>query len=412
MARIFVSYRREDSPGHIGRLYDHLVAHFGKKLVFRDIETIEPGADFVHTIEEAVESCGVLLAVIGPQWLGARDKQGRRRLDNPKDFVRLEVAAALSRDVRVIPVLVGGATFPSEEELPPDLAPLARRNAIEINDPHFRTDMAHLIRAIQSALDEKHAPAFGVPRPGVQWRRWGAAGLVITFAVMVLAGILRVLHGQEVEGIGGAGDAGVGPALHPVEREQKGTGGSEDAGMTGKTPPISPRPKTPGKLLKPGKRPPPLPRDAGVVPPTLEDAGSDAGVVPPTLEDAGSDAGVVPPTLEDAGSDAGVVPPTLEDAGSDAGVVPPTLEDAGSDAGVVPPTLEDAGSDAGVATPPPWDEGTMDEDGGTGGSEEFPPQEPESPAPPQPEPESPALPQPEPESPALPQPEPEPDSVP
>ncbi|EPX59281.1 hypothetical protein D187_003185 [Cystobacter fuscus DSM 2262] len=373
MARIFVSYRRDDSPGHTGRLYDHLVTHFGEKLVFRDIETIEPGADFVHAIEEAVESCGVLLAVIGPQWLGARDKQGRRRLDNPEDFVRLEVATALSRDVRVIPVLVGGATVPSEEELPPDLAPLARRNAIEISDPRFRSDMAHLIRAIQSALGEKPTPAAGVPRPGVQRRRWGAVGFVITFTVVVLAGLL---WGPWRESKPTAGDAGV---AGKVSREKKQRSPSpRDAGV------VQPTREDAGT-------------DAGVVQPTREDAGTDAGVVQPTQEDAGTDAGVVQPTQEDAGTDAGVVQPTQEDAGTDAGVVQPTQEDAGTDAGVVQPTQEDAGTDAGIATPSPSDAGTMDEDGGTGGSEVLPAPEPESSPQPAPEPESPPPPQPEPE---------------
>ena len=324
MARIFVSYRREDSPGHTGRLYDHLITHFGEAFVFRDIETIEPGADFAHAITEAVESCGVLLAVIGPQWLGARDKEGRRRLDNPRDFVRLEVAAALSRNVRVIPVLVGGASFPSEEELPPDLAPLARRNAIEISAPRFRTDMAHLIRAIQSALGETPTPASGVPRPGVQWRRWGAVGFVITITVVALVG--RLLWDNEsvqTQGTGGAGDAGEAQGLAPnpvdEDRKQEGTGGSGEAGMTERTMTSPPPPKEPRKKKKASASP----RDAGVVQPPLEDAGTDAGVVQP------------------------------------------------------PP--EDEGTDAGVVQPPPEDAGTMDEDGGTGGSE--------APSPPEPEPD-------------------------
>ncbi|WNG19044.1 TIR domain-containing protein [Cystobacter fuscus] len=417
MERIFVSYRREDSPGHIGRLYDHLVTHFGEKLVFRDIETIEPGADFMHAIGEAVESSGVLLAVIGPQWLDARDKQGRRRLDNPRDFVRLEVAEALSRDVRVIPVLVGGATIPSEEELPPDLAPLARRNAIEISDSRFRTDMAHLIRAIQTALGVKPTPAAGAPRPGVQWRQWGAVGFIITFTVLVLSGILwvqgRAPKPTQPEGIGGAGDAGVaeGSAPSPVETEPEGLGGggdagmrgTGDAGMTGKALPISPPVNVPRKK----KQPPPLPRDAGVEQPALEDAGSDAGVEQPALEDAGTDAGIATPPPSDAGpweQERAFKPTQLESSGGagDAGVAEgsapsPVETEQESDAGVEQPALEDAGSDAGIATPPPWDEGAMDEDGGTGGSEVIPPSEPESSPQPETQPESPAPTQPEPE---------------
>ncbi|WP_257461482.1 toll/interleukin-1 receptor domain-containing protein [Archangium lipolyticum] len=398
MARIFVSYRREDSPGHTGRLYDHLVAHFGERLVFRDIEAIAPGADFVRAIEEAVSSCGVLLVVIGPQWINARDKQGRRRLDNPGDFVRLEVAAALSRNVRVIPVLVGGATFPSEEELPPALAPLARRNAIEISDPRFRTDMANLIGAIQAALGGGRPPGEPTPGPGAQWRRWGAVGFVIALTVVVFSGILWVwerapkptddiggagdagvaeglapARTQQEEAIGGAGDAGVSEELAPARTPQEAIGGAGDAGVTPSGTARTKKRTSRSSRGDAGVVQPPLDAgsDAGVVQPPL-DAGSDAGVVQPPLDagsdagvmqsplDAGSDAGVVQPPL-DAGSDAGVMQPPL-DAGSDAGVVQPPL-DAGSDAGVVQPPL-DAGSDAGVVQPP-LDAGTMDEDGGT-----------------------------------------------
>lgn len=152
MAKIFVSYRREDSPGHAGRLYDHLVSHFGEQQIFRDIEAIEYGVDFVEAIQAAVGSCDILVAVIGPEWVTIQDKEGHRRLDNPKDFVRLEVAEALARDIRVIPVLVSDAAMPAEADLPPDLAPLARRNGIEISDIRFRADVDRLVHSIEAAL--------------------------------------------------------------------------------------------------------------------------------------------------------------------------------------------------------------------------------------------------------------------
>jgi hypothetical protein len=108
MRAIFISYRREDAEGQAGRLFDDLVTNFGNGSVFMDVAGIEPGRDFREAIDEQVATCGVLLALIGTNWLEAHDKSGRRRLDDPMDFVRLETAAALKRDIPVIPVLVRG----------------------------------------------------------------------------------------------------------------------------------------------------------------------------------------------------------------------------------------------------------------------------------------------------------------
>ena len=118
MSYIFISYRRIDSAGHVGWLNDDLSERFGQDHIFRDIETIQPGADFVEAIQQAVGSCDVLLAVIGRQWLAVTDATGRRRLDDPDDFVRLEIATALARNIPVIPVLVQGASMPAAHELP------------------------------------------------------------------------------------------------------------------------------------------------------------------------------------------------------------------------------------------------------------------------------------------------------
>jgi hypothetical protein len=149
---IFISYRREES-GHVaGRLSDRLIDRFGPKQVFIDVEAIEPGADFGEVIERAVGGCAVLLAVIGPSWLRAADERGGRRLDDADDMVRLEIAAALARGVRVIPVLVEGAVMPRRDELPEDLAPLTRRNALRVRHESFRDDAQRLVRAIERAL--------------------------------------------------------------------------------------------------------------------------------------------------------------------------------------------------------------------------------------------------------------------
>ncbi|MBX3687049.1 MAG: toll/interleukin-1 receptor domain-containing protein, partial [Rhodocyclaceae bacterium] len=122
MQGIFVSYRRQDSQSAAGRLSDHLREHLAEVPLFRDVETIEPGADFVDSIERALKSCKVLIAVIGPRWATVTDEAGQRRLDNAGDYTRLEIATALKRsDVRVIPVLVEGAIMPGPEALPADL---------------------------------------------------------------------------------------------------------------------------------------------------------------------------------------------------------------------------------------------------------------------------------------------------
>ncbi len=152
MARIAISYRRIDSGGYAGRLYDSLSAHFSAHEIFMDISALEPGVDFVEAIERAVGSCDVLLALIGPQWATARDEQGRR-LDNPEDFVRLELATALKRGIRVIPVLIQGALMPHSDQLPPELRALTRRQACELSDARWRYDVGQLIATLERALN-------------------------------------------------------------------------------------------------------------------------------------------------------------------------------------------------------------------------------------------------------------------
>jgi hypothetical protein len=117
-AGIFISYRRDESAAYAGRIADSFVEHFGEDNVFRDIDAIEPGLDFVEAIERAISSSDVLIAVIGRSWLTATDSTGRERLQDSHDYVRMEIAAALQRDIRVIPVLVQGASMPSADELP------------------------------------------------------------------------------------------------------------------------------------------------------------------------------------------------------------------------------------------------------------------------------------------------------
>jgi hypothetical protein len=148
--RIFLSYRRQETAWPAGRLYDVLVEHFPPDQVFKDVDNIEPGDEFVERITAAVGSCDVLLALIGPQWLTITNKKGQRRLDDPGDYVRLEIETALTRKIRVIPILVDDARMPGADELPANLAPLVRRNAVEINPITF--DTKRLISTVQKTL--------------------------------------------------------------------------------------------------------------------------------------------------------------------------------------------------------------------------------------------------------------------
>jgi hypothetical protein len=152
--RIFISYRREETAYPAGWLYDRLAEHFGGGQVFKDVDSIELGDDFVEVITRAVGACDVLLALIGPEWLTITDAQGQRRLDNPADFVRLEIEAALTRNVRVIPILVDGASMPHSADLPETLARLVRRQALELSPSRFAFDSGRLLKVLDRTLAE------------------------------------------------------------------------------------------------------------------------------------------------------------------------------------------------------------------------------------------------------------------
>ncbi len=150
--KVFISYRREDSAAYAGRIYDAIVACFGEDNVFMDVE-LEPGVDFVERITEVVSGCAALVVVIGPNWASAADGDGTPRLHDPADFVRREVGAAIRRaDVTVIPVLVNKATMPRAAELPEELQPLARRNALELSDGRWRYDVGRLTARLEELL--------------------------------------------------------------------------------------------------------------------------------------------------------------------------------------------------------------------------------------------------------------------
>jgi hypothetical protein len=166
--QIFMSYRRDDSSAWAGRLSDRLSNHFPSSQIFMDVDSIDLGEDFVKTIEETVGSCDVLITVIGKGWLTSCDQEGQRRLDNPEDFVRIEIATALKRDIRVIPVLVEGASMPLSRDLPDDLKALVRRNALQLSHDRFRTDAERLESAVERALEKTVAERLEKARSALQ----------------------------------------------------------------------------------------------------------------------------------------------------------------------------------------------------------------------------------------------------
>jgi hypothetical protein len=189
---VFISYRREDSAGHAGRLYDLLAERFGNSRVFIDVDTIGAGEDFFEAIDRAVASCDVLIALIGRHWLNVTDNKGRRRLDIPEDFVRLEIQAALQRGVTVIPVLVQKAEMPSSDDLPQTMGTLARRNAIELSDERFHYDVARLMKALEK-LERQKGQGRVEERTHVEpkerdRRRLTAAGWIALLSVVALLG--------------------------------------------------------------------------------------------------------------------------------------------------------------------------------------------------------------------------------
>lgn len=149
---IFINYRHDDAGAYARLVKLRLSESFPGLPVFMDLDSIEAGADFAEAIDAALASCLVLVALIGRQWLAAAGEDGQRRLDSPDDFVRLEIATALERGVRVIPVLVDGAAMPRQDQLPPDLQKLARLHALEMGYRRIEYDETRLVTSIERLL--------------------------------------------------------------------------------------------------------------------------------------------------------------------------------------------------------------------------------------------------------------------
>ena len=167
MSGVFICYRRDDTDYIAGRLYRELADHFGKEQVFRDIDHIKAGADFAGKIDDFIGSCDALVAIIGDNWL--QDDDGRRRMDNPKDWVRREITSALKLGILVVPVLVEDARLPREEDLPRSLHKLVTRNAVELTDKHWDHEVMKLIEALKEVVKPNvpvatQSPTIAAPR--------------------------------------------------------------------------------------------------------------------------------------------------------------------------------------------------------------------------------------------------------
>ena len=197
MPRIFISYRRTDTAAYAGRLHDRLCERFGASHVFLDVDALQPGEDFVRSLDERLSGCDVLLVLIGDEWLGTIDENGRRRLDDERDFVRQEIAAALARPIRVIPVLVGGGAMPAEDDLPAPLRALARRQAFEIRDAQFHEDASRLMAALAKPGFRARIGGKGVLSKMLLW----------VAPAVVIAGTALLLQQTQSSGDGGARSA-------------------------------------------------------------------------------------------------------------------------------------------------------------------------------------------------------------
>jgi hypothetical protein len=220
---IFISYRHKDTQGEASRLADDLRAALSGVQIFRDVETIAPGEDFVVALERALADCSVMLVLIGPIWLETRDAQGRRKIDDPNDWTRLEVATGLKRGVRVIPVTCRDAPLPSTDELPEDLRELRRRQAFQLDNDRWRYDFEQLVDKLAQSEGFKRAqraatagPAAPVDPPRSSKKRWAMIAAGVFGVMVVIAAMLETDPGfSTLPPAGPKGPTGSGPVVSP-----------------------------------------------------------------------------------------------------------------------------------------------------------------------------------------------------
>jgi hypothetical protein len=192
MGAVFVSYRRGDSEGQARALSLELVRLLGKDSVFMDVDSIALGRDFRQVVQERLGSCDVMLALIGPEWLDAKDGAGQRRLDTPTDFVRQELAAALKRNIPVIPVLLQGTQMPQPERLPDDLKDLSYRNGFELGHSTWESDVREMVNRLGLNAAKAAPRDDSTQSAPLPWRRYGvAAGIALVAGAVGLIGYLN-----------------------------------------------------------------------------------------------------------------------------------------------------------------------------------------------------------------------------
>jgi hypothetical protein len=198
MSGIYLSYRRRESAAYAGRLFDQLNSHFGPGSVFMDIGGIARGQDFAQAIESALNACEVVLVLIGNTWASCTGQDGRRRLDDPRDWVRLEVAAALRRDILVVPVLIDGARLPDPASLPEELRPLCQRNACELSDLRWAYDVGELVKDVEKMVRPPKRSKLSLIKD--KRLHWMAGGVIILALLgMVLVGLIVPRKAPQVQ---------------------------------------------------------------------------------------------------------------------------------------------------------------------------------------------------------------------
>lgn len=220
MGSVFISYRREDSQGQARALFQDLVTRLGRSAVFMDVDSIALGRDFREVLQERLATCDLMLVLIGPTWLSGTDATGRRRLDNPTDFVCLEIAAALKRKIPIAPLLLQGAQMPTAEQLPESIRELAYRNGFELSHNRWDSDVQELVKRLgldaRAAAPPARDPPPSAPGEAKATKKTFVALGAVALVALVIAGALYVLRG-EPEPAGEAKVAAPAPAARAKE---------------------------------------------------------------------------------------------------------------------------------------------------------------------------------------------------